>query len=584
MTAAATTTPPQVSASTAQMALQLARIETRRAVFHPATIVGFALAVWAMWGLSRGEAPVLNRAGANTSLPLALIGAGSLIAVSEASIRMWRTEHSEAIDIAPASPRTRTTGLLIAASSPVGLALVLQSAVLGLMMLNRPVTTLDWWDALAGPATVALLITAGVAAGRWAPSRLTGPLLMVLILGLSILFGSYGIRQEFGDWTAWLAPLVPLEFDPVEIAFRPTARHMLYLIALIGVFATIALLRGGTRRRVILVSSLAAGLGLVVVGVALQSRAFQRYDFDQTLAAYLPPDADYVCDKRATVTYCAYPAYQGWIEEWAALVQPVVELAPDSSHGQTLVVRQYPTRALDLLANGSGTHMDYEFGLATGMWWGRRAGGGSSAEWGDAYPFGMALGAASWTVGLPLELTAGTWSQELGPDGQTESHKFVPGVEDVPPEEVSYQACTTSDQGRAIVALWMAAQASPVSEQHLRNQIENPEYPLVEEFRNPDGSVVYGYQGLHGSTGTGQPYPWYALDFQIREAYYAYQLLSRPDDQVLDLIHANWSRLTDPSTTTLDAVTILGLEPIAGFEDQLSLAENLRFEFNPPCD
>lgn len=391
------------------------------------------------------------------------------------------------------------------------------------------------------------------------------------------------VRQRFGDWTAWLAPLVPLEFDPVELSFRPTGRHLLYLVALVGMFAVLALLRGRTRRLVISVTTLMVALGLVVTGVGLQSRAFQRYDYDLQVSAYLPPQAEYVCQDLAGVSYCAYQSYQGWIEEWAALVQPVVELAPDNTAERPLLVRQYPTRALDILANGSTIDVDYEPGLATGMWWGRQTGGGAGAGWGDAYPFGMALGAASWVVGLPLQLTAGTWDQELGPDGEIESYAFVPGVEGVPPEEVSYQACTTSDQGRAVVALWMAAQASPVTEQHLRNQIEDPEYPLIEEFRNPDGTIVYGYQGLHGIIGVGQPYPWYALGFQIREAYYAHQLLDRPDDQALDLIHANWDQLTDPSTTTLDAVAILGLEPIPGFEDDRLRHEDLRFGINPPC-
>jgi hypothetical protein len=582
MTATVKATPRESASSSRQVALQLARIEARRVVLHPATIVGFGLALWAMWGLNWGEAPVLNRAGADTSLPLVLIGAGGLIAVSEAAMRMWRTERSEAIDITPASPNVRATALLVAVSSPVVLALALQLAVFGMMVINQPVTNVDWWDALAGPVTVALLCAAGVAAGRWVPSRLTGPLLLVLLLGVSLLLGSYGMRQRFGDWTAWLAPLVPLEFDPVELAFRPTGRHLLYLTALLGVFATLALLRG-PRRLVIPVTTLVVALGLVVTGVGLQSRAFQRYDYDLQVSAYLPPQAEYICQDFADVTYCAYPSYQGWIEEWAALVQPVVELAPDNMADRPLLVRQYPTRALDILANGSTIDVDYEPGLATGMWWGRQTGGGAGAGWGDAYPFGMALGAASWVVGLPLQLTAGTWDQELGPDGEIESYAFVPGVEGVPPEEVSYQACTTSDQGRAVVALWMAAQASPVTEQHLRNQIEDPEYPLIEEFRNPDGTIVYGYQGLHGIIGVGQPYPWYALDFQIREAYYAHQLLDRPDDQALDLIHANWDQLTDPSTTTLDAVAILGLEPIPGFEDDRLRHEDLRFGINPPC-
>jgi hypothetical protein len=129
----------------------------------------------------------------------------------------------------------------------------------------------------------------------------------------------------------------------------------------------------------------------------------------------------------------------------------------------------------------------------------------------------------------------------------------------------------------------MAAQASPGTEQHLRNQIDHPGYPLIEEYTDPNtGETQYGYQGLIDGLGVGQPYPWYALDFQMREAFYAYQLLERPQTEVAGLIHANWEQLTDPETTTLEALAILGVEPLAGFEGQV--VENDFYWQYPPCE
>jgi hypothetical protein len=548
---------------------------------HPATILGFVLAVWTMWGLNWGEAPVLNRAGANTSLPLVLIGAGGLIAVTEASIRMWRTEQSEAIDIAPASPHTRTVALLVAAATPVVLALILQFAVLGVMMLDRPATALDWWDALIGPATVALLAAAGVAAGRWVPSRATGPLTLILLGGASLYVGTYDVRQSYGDWMKWLAPIVPLEFEPVELEFRPTGRHLIYVTALIAVFVCLALLRGRTRRHWVPLAVLLVSFGVGVGGVVSQSTAYKDYDPTGRLQALLMPEAEHVCEQQGSVTYCAYPDYQPWIEEWAALVQPVLDLAPDAVSRRPLELHQYPTRALDLLLSGDPPVAKVS-DLATGLWWGRQAGGKGNGRWGDSYPFGMALGAASWAVGLPLDLVAGSWEVTRDSAGEILESRFVAGSEGIAPEEVSYQACTTADQARGLVALWMAAQASPVTEQHLRNQIDHPDYPLVEESVNPDGTIVYGYQGLAGSIDVSQPYPWYALDFQMREAYYAYQLLERPQAEVAGLIHANWEQLTDPETTTLEALAVLGVEPLPGFEGQV--VENDFYWQYPPCE
>ncbi|MGH8870879.1 MAG: hypothetical protein ACRDWS_02780 [Acidimicrobiia bacterium] len=565
-----------------QVARQLARVEARRVALHPATLLGLALAIWAMWGLNRGGAPVLSRAGANTSLPLALIGAGGLIAVSEVAVRMWKTEQSEAMDIAPASPRTRTVALLGAAVTPVLLAVVLQLTVLGLMILDRPVTTLDWWDALAGPATVALLTGAGVAAGRWAPSRFTGPLMLIALVGESIYVSTYQINQSYGQWVRWLSPVVPLEFDPVELAFRPTGRHLLYLTGWIGLFVSLALLRGRAHRIWVPTAALLVSMAVIATAAGSEAAAHDEFDPDRLLRSYLLPDAEFVCEERSTVTYCAYPEYQPWIAEWAAVVGPVLQLAPDAVRDRQLEIRQYPTRAFDLLFDYGDPPVTKQTDLATGMWWGRQAGGTANGEWGDSYPFGMALGAASWAVGLPLESVAGKWEETYGPDGEITSSGFVPGTEDVPSEEVSYTACTTTDEGRAVVALWMASQASPVTEQHLRNQIEHPNYPLIES-QESHGETHTSYQGLFDTLDVAQPYPWYALEFQMREAYYAYQLLDRAQSEVAALIRANWTELTDPSTTTLQALSILEIEPLEGFEAVVAESEDFYWQY-PPCE
>lgn len=558
---------PVAAPSAWRVATQLGWAEARRVIRHPATILGFGLAAWAMWALNTGQAPVLNRAGANTATPLVLMAGGGLIAVADSAVRLWKTERSEAIDVAPASARVRTLGLLLAAISPVVIALILQFSALGVMLLDQPVTRLDWWDTLTGPAVVAMASAAGVAGGRWVPSWFTGPLTLIVLGAGSVAVRSFEMRQNFGEWVAWLAPLVPLEFDPVEIAFRPTGRHLLYVVALIVVFTATALLRGGARRGWFPAVALVLSLGAVVLLGVSQASAYAEYDRSARLAEYLPPAAEYVCEERGTVTYCAYPEYEPWIGEWAAMVQPVLDLAPDHLQNRPLEVRQYPTRALDLFLNGNEFAFEDEPGLAIGMWWGRGAGGtGDRVD--DSYPFGMALGTASWLVGLPLEPVAGTTDVIRDETGEIIHVEFLPGVEGANPDEIAYRNCSTLDQGRAVIALWLAAQAAPVAEQHLRNLIEYSRFPLTETYTRVDGSGdTRGFHHLYSELGVGQPYPWYALHFHLHEAYYAHQLLDRPDEQVLALIHANWERLTDPSTTTLQAIEVLGVEPIAGFEE-----------------
>jgi hypothetical protein len=485
---------------------------------------------------------------------------------------MWNTERSEAIDITPASQRTRTLALLAGCSAAAAaLGLAAQLLVLGWMMLNDPVTALSWWELLAGPATVGLAVSAGVAAGRWMPSRASGPLALIALVGASVYVQMYGTVQQFGEQVRWLAPAIPLEFDPVELTFRAPGAHLVYLLGLALLFASLALLKGKHGRMPIPV----AGLVISIVGVAFsavsQAQAYDRFDYEARLQALLPPNAEYVCTQNGRGTYCVYPGYEGWIDEWAALVEPVLDLAPDEVSGRGLAVNQYPARLLG--PDGSDFDIDYEPGLATGMWWGRQVGG--DAFWGDAYPFGMALGAAAWAVGLPMEPVAGTW--ELQADG---SESFIPGTEGHSPDEVSYQACDTWDQGRAVIALWMASQASPVTEQHLRNQIEQPRNRLIETIEDSQTDGTFTVYNFWDTIGSGQAYPWYALEFHKREAYYAYRLLEQPHSEVAEAIHDNWNVLTDPETTTVEALALLGVSPLADYERS---HDGSMFDRQPAC-
>lgn len=554
-----------VEPATIQVARQLGRVELRRLAKHPATLIGFVLACLAMWNLNTGTAPVLNRAGATTSLPLALIAAGGMIAAADASARMWKTERSEALDITPASERARTFGLLVASIGPFALALGLQAVALIGVSLDQPVTTLDWWDVTTGPLVVLLGTVIGVAAGRWAPSRVTGPVALVVVAAITVALSSYGVLQNAGQGARWLAPIVPLEFDPYELSFRPTRSHVLYLLGLIGAFVSLAALRGRMRHTWLPLATLLVSVGMTVVTAGEQLAAYEDFDYEAVLTKYLPSDADFVCRQSGSVEYCASPGYEQWINEWDALVQPVLELAPPDVANRPLQVTQYPTRALDLLFDGSsGRDVDPPPGLATGMWWGRRPGGN---EWGGAWPFGMALGTSAWAVGLPLELTRGQWIHEYDENGQIASAEFVPGTEGVPEDQTSSIVCTTLNQGRAMIALWMAAQASPVTEQHLRNKIEDPDQPIFEDWVNDEGETVTLYVGVAQSFDVGQPYPWYALDIANHEAYYAYQLLDHPSEEVAGLIIQNWDYLIDPSTDTREALAVFGLEPVPGYDN-----------------
>ncbi|MEX1133754.1 MAG: hypothetical protein WED83_02800, partial [Acidimicrobiia bacterium] len=507
-------------------------------------------------------------------VPLLLFAAGVLIASADASARLWTTEQSEALDVAPASARVRTAGLVLAAAAPVIVGLLLQVVTLGVLVLDDPVTTLDVWDFLAGATVIALAVAIGVAVGRWIPSRFTGPMTLIVLIATVSYLGSYGMRSRFGDVVTWFAPFVALDWEPSEIVFRPTGTHLIYLIGLVGVFIGLALLRG-IGRRWLIGAGLVVSVALVAAGVAGQLAAYQAFDEQAVVAEYMPPLADEICEMRGVVEYCALAGYEDWIAEWAEMVEGVLDVAPDRVASMPLAVRQYPTRLMD---QGQSFTLEYEPGIATGAWWNRGAGGETQA---DAYPFGMALGVSSWAVGIPFERIPGRWVDEVDENGDLVYSEFVPGIEGVPEDEVAYAPyCSTLNQGRAVVALWMAGQVDQRTREYLTSRLQQTQAPLVEEFVDTDGTTFPMFQGMLEEIDNGQYYPWYLVLYWMHEAYYAQELLDREPADVEALVAQHWEALTDPTTTTAEAVQLLGVGPVPGLSEWMATYQDTFYE---PC-
>jgi hypothetical protein len=289
----------------------------------------------------------------------------------------------------------------------------------------------------------------------------------------------------------------------------------------------------------------------------------------------MPPLADDVCQVRGSVEYCALAGYEAWIEEWAEMVEGVLDVAPDNVTFTQLAVRQYPTRLID---QGQSFTLEYGPGLAIGAWWNRAAGGITQA---DAYPFAIALGAGSWAVGIPFERIPGRWVWEVDEAGNRISSEFVTGIEGVPKDEIEYAPyCSTLNQGRAMVALWMAAQVDQRTGEYLSNRLERTQAPLVEDFVDSDGSTLPVFQGMLEWMDNGQYYPWYLVLYWMHEAYYAHELLDRPAADVEALIAQNWETLTDPSTTTAEVVQLLGVDPVPGLSEWMAAHQDTFYE---PC-
>ncbi|MBA3552851.1 MAG: hypothetical protein H0W27_08295 [Actinobacteria bacterium] len=90
-----------------------------------------------------------------------------------------------------------------------------------------------------------------------------------------------------------------------------------------------------------------------------------------------------------------------------------------------------------------------------------------------------------------------------------------------------------------------------------------------------------------------QPFgPYFA--WGTAEAFYAVQLLSRPDEEVLALVRLHWDTLIDPATPTRELENLLGLPPMPSPEEQFRdagldpgiIVEDTgpaSYLFDPPC-
>jgi hypothetical protein len=269
--------------------------ECRRLVRHPVFLAGVALSVLSFvtqpevtgatagkhfLSVSVGQA-YFNLAGWGV-LPLAF---ATLLALNLAALRNRRDRTLDLYASLPSGSRVRTSALLLASTCAFAIALVLVVAAFrylgaadGLVVAyDGRAMTPSVYELFQGPIVVLLFGVLGVALAAWLPR--TGVAVLVAFVGLAT-------EVVFVLWTGlqsslhWLFPLAnPATFGRAGVTFPPANRadsgltgfdvsgagwHLAYLAALGILFASLALLRHGSRR--LLVG--AGGLALAVAVAA----------------------------------------------------------------------------------------------------------------------------------------------------------------------------------------------------------------------------------------------------------------------------------------------------------------------------
>lgn len=544
------TAPPRFTSIAA-----LARLEGRRLIFSPLVVAGVVIGSVTFILLTGGAVPVVARDVTYLGLALLPVALGTLFAANLAATRSNRDGTEELYRSLAMEARERTFAHLLSTLGVTTAAIVCAVSGLGYLLLRAGVGTANIAELVTGPTIVLVGGACGVVTARWWPLKAATSILAVG-LATAHLYLSVGVVDTYRPppserWLAlWVAP--SLAGDPtIETLIRPSSWHLAYLVALVLTAWVVALLRHGVG-----IGGLACLLVCLIVVLFtafVQLRGPTVPQEHQVKSFATAPQRFQTCELHRHVTYCAYSTYTPWIGRWADTVQPILDNVPEDGPLPQVRVRQFPeVRGSDL----PGQLQE----LFTNRW---QPGGRDRAaryfpgeqiytrtswalgEEGRNQRFALALGVAAWASGLPattrsFQSTPGLVSQAsrlVSPRGRKKITILI--------ERGGVEQCSSAGQARSIVALWLAAQASPETEAVLRTAAHQKKSGL-QSFDSAASNIRFT---------TGAPIVW-----GQEETRYASQLLDRDRSKVLSELQAHWRLLTRPTTRTHRVVSILKLE------------------------
>jgi hypothetical protein len=514
--------------------LALAAVEGGRLLRHPAVLAATALSAWLLWRWGRGTVPVLHYADIATQVPLAPLGAAALLAANLAVLRPHRDGAVDLYGATRLSLARRTLAHLLSVLPLAALGGVLVAADLA-WLANVPGSagTPHIAEAATGPALIVLGGCLGVALGRcWRSVALAPLVLVVLAVGSLTLTELYVGGHDGRPWV-WLGTLLrPVTIDPPPAALlgRPASWHLVYLLGAAVVLGALAVWRSQAQARAVrraqavTAAVLVAALAVTAAAAVVQTRPTSPALAARRLAAASYP-AQQVCQRRGPAIYCVFPGFEPQIGLWEPTVRAVLAGVPPAVAARAVPVTvaqrvgwfrlfQDQDRLADAQSRGLGDRPV----APVGTLWGRdgQALAASQAR--------LASNVAARVIERP--------DKALEPDSAQPKSSSSPAVG--PP---------TAEEGcgaRAVVALWLAARASPHAAVGLRQQVTNSRFPSFTIANDVD---VYDVQW-------GQ-----------REGQLALALLERPGDQVTQTLWRNWDLVTSPETTLERLGEVLGVQP-----------------------
>lgn len=578
----------RVHVSGLPVALSLAWREGLRLVRHPVFVGGAVLSL-AMFGLFTWQsAPVLHRDDTTMSGALLPLAAATLIAANLAATRASRDGADELYRGVATSTEVRALGHLLSLLVAAVAAVALIAVMFVYLLLDEPVGTPRITELMVGPLTVMLLGGIGIALAGWRSHPALAPLVVVVFIAVQVqliqpIVGNAATGVGGGRSSGpmpWFAPWTPMSLTgnvPPELVIRPSGWHALYLIGAVLAVGTAALL--ARRRSRVLLIALAASASLVGIASAGQTRPPSNEQRQALANLVEDPDAHQVCEERRGITYCAYPAYVGWIDRWARPIESVLDRIPPDERPEGLAVRQRfgpyfegPTdlppitrRAMEKADYRSIRMGNWDAVLSTGTEWGR-----GKLE-GD-YEIGLALGVSMRAVGIPTQrdeivLTAddvASLKETLLPTMRQhqrarQEKRLIVGRQ--------WTSCHVADQARGTVAMWLAASATDQTRATVERIAEEVPYGL---YIDEESRVVHDMGAFNPLYPPLPPPAYDRIQFTDAEFHYGVQLLAQPTDEVVSVLLEDWEGLTDRATTSQSLLDRLELERLPTTEEQLA--------------
>ncbi|WP_374200246.1 ABC transporter permease [Streptomyces sp. AC555_RSS877] len=324
----------------------LARFEARDLLRYIPVLVTLLVYVgYTLWTLlSEREGmnafPALQDVDRGTQSAPLLLGIALLVCVNRGALRSRRHGTDRHFDVLVMEPWRRTVAHVLS---------VLPFAVLTALVVLGEFT----WQALrpgavghgsvaelaVGPLYVLLCGALGVLIARLVPTVFAAP---ILVLGLFTAATFISAGTGGAEWSRWLSPVVGENSSktlPSDLIGRPAAWHALYLIGLVLLLATAAVLAGGGRAWPVK-AGLAGALALTATGAVAQSGGVSAELSAARERATLSPEKQQSCTRHGASTYCAFPEWTGRADTWAGVVDRVQSLAAGPAAEQRLLVRQ----------------------------------------------------------------------------------------------------------------------------------------------------------------------------------------------------------------------------------------------------